>query len=151
MLVSWSVVGQCCVCVGLLISCGAELCLCWFLGQLWDSIVCVGLLVSCGTVLCLCWFLVSCGAVFTVCVGLWVGCGTVLYVFSVGLSEVVDSFVFNAGLSELVDSVAFSVGLSEQVDSVDFGVYQNWWTVLALVLIFQDRLLMFCVGVLTVT
>ena len=114
--------------------------MCWFAGQLWDSVV---FMLVFGQL----WGSIHC----CVCVGLWVGCGTVLYVFSVGLSEVVDSFVFNAGLSELVDSVAFSVGLSELVDSVDFGVYQNWWTVLALVLIFQDRLLMFCVGVLTVT
>ena len=66
-LVCWSVVG-CCVCVSLLVSCGTLLCLCWFVGQLWDVVVfvlvcwsvvgrccvCVSLLVSCGTLLCLC-------------------------------------------------------------------------------------------------
>ena len=41
-LVCWSVVGRCCVCVSLLVSCGTVLYLC--------------LLVSCGTLLCLCWF-----------------------------------------------------------------------------------------------
>lgn len=97
--------------------------------------MCVGLLVSCGSVLCLCWFLVSCGTALCLCwfVGqLW---DSVVCVH-VGLSELVDSFVLSAGLSELVDSVVFSVGLSELVDSSVFVlVYLNWWTVLTLVFI----------------
>ncbi len=39
-LVCWSVVGQHCVCVELLVSCGTVLCLCWFVR---DNVVCVGL------------------------------------------------------------------------------------------------------------
>ncbi len=77
-LVCWSVVGQhcvcvellvSCVCVSLLVSCGTALCVCWFVGQLWDSVVVVGQCCVCGSV-----------------VGQHCGC--------VGLSQLLDSFVF---------------------------------------------------------
>ena len=68
-LVCWSVVGQRCVCVGLLVSCGTALCVCWFVGQLWDSVVVVGQCCVCESV-----------------VGQHCGC--------VGLSQLLDSFVF---------------------------------------------------------